>query len=234
MKTELIPDDDPIFDACKAGDVETVECILKQGYSIYSNGKLSLSLMGYAIGLGHIEMVKLLLNYGLKPDQKRNKFGDTYLMITMGTNPLRMDIIELLVGAGADLEAKDNYGTTALLKASGTPSVGLLKYLIAKGADVHAKTNNKQTALWFAAQEGCYGNLDILYEAGANEHIPDSEGNTPLIRAARRGFPDVCEWLLAHGADPASKDWKKKTALDYARERGHAAVVNILQQVSKS
>ena len=232
MKPDLIPDDDPIFEACKRGDLSYVENKLRGGYSVESNGETSLSLMGYAIARGDLELANILINNGLKPDEKRNKFGQTYLMIAGVTRPLNIEILSLLLEAGADIEAKDKYGVTPLLQASGGPNKELLQFLINKGASVHAKSNRGQTTFWYAAQAGRIANLEALYAAGAREHGADGDGHTPLIRASFHGFLDVCSWLLAHGADKNAKDWRKKTAIDYAREQGYSEIVVLLERTN--
>ena len=64
--------------------------------------------------------------------------------------------VRLLVDRGADVNARDADGRTALMLAcnSDTLSLDVVKLLIARGADVNAKTPAGQTAAGFAAIRG--------------------------------------------------------------------------------
>ncbi len=55
---------------------------------------------------------------------------------------------------GADTNAKDKNGGTALIFASGNGHIEIVQALLDKGADVNAKTNQGLTALRLASQEG--------------------------------------------------------------------------------
>ena len=64
------------------------------------------------------------------------------------------DTIKALIDAGADVNVKDNNGTTALMYAVYYGNTEIVKTLIAAGADVNAKDNNGFTTLISAANEG--------------------------------------------------------------------------------
>ena len=79
-----------------------------------------------------------------------------------------------MLKAGADVNAKDNNGTTALIKAarsSSNPSV--VDILLKAGADVHIKTAKGETALKQARQNSHYADREVivkmLEDAGAKE-----------------------------------------------------------------
>jgi ankyrin repeat protein len=59
----------------------------------------------------------------------------------------------LSVELGADLEAKDNYGITALHFAAGNGHVDVVGYLIRKGANVEAKNVFGSTTLLVIAKK---------------------------------------------------------------------------------
>ena len=131
------------------------------------------------------------------------------------------EIVELLIAKGADVNARDDNGKTALLEALNPMHRELekndkeiAKLLIAKGADVNAKNNNGQTPLMFAANTGCKDIVELLVAKGADLNVRNEFGDTLLMLAAAYGrHRDVAELLLAKGADINAKNEKGNTAL---------------------
>ena len=66
-----------------------------------------------------------------------------------------MKTLKYLISKGADVNAKDNKGTTLLHVAANCDvrSVAFLEYLLNAGADVHAKNNKGETPLDIASSE---------------------------------------------------------------------------------
>jgi uncharacterized protein len=56
-----------------------------------------------------------------------------------------------LLAHGAEVNAKDDVGWTALMGASYAGHLNLVQALLAKGAEVNAKANNGKTALMVAS-----------------------------------------------------------------------------------
>ena len=224
-----LKDNDPIFAACERGELDYVESRLKTGTSVYSNSEYNQPLMNYAIHQKNPALARLLLVYGLKPDEDRSKFGDTYLMTALAAKPPAYNIADILLDAGANINATDKYGTSIFYGAAASAYPDKLRYVIAKGGDFQIKTHTGQTPMWAVAQYGQFHNLPILLEVGACDHSPDNEGSSPLARAVRRGFPEVAKWLLEHGADPNVRDWKRKGPLEYAIEKKRPDMVALLE-----
>ena len=63
-------------------------------------------------------------------------------------------MIRALVDAGADVDAKNDYGDTPLhLAASGNENLAMIQALVDAGADVHAKNNHGSTPLHVGWEE---------------------------------------------------------------------------------
>ncbi|UCF81017.1 MAG: ankyrin repeat domain-containing protein [Acidobacteriota bacterium] len=77
--------------------------------------------------------------------------------------------VEILLEQGADANAKDKDGRTALMMAATKGRTETAKTLIEAGADVDAKTPKGTTALKFAETEGHTEVAEILKQAGARE-----------------------------------------------------------------
>ena len=77
----------------------------------------------------------------------------------------RIDDLEGLLKA--DVNVKNNNGTTALIWAASNGHAKVVSALIAAGADVNVKNNNGTTALMWAAYNGHAKVVSLLKKAGA-------------------------------------------------------------------
>jgi ankyrin repeat protein len=78
------------------------------------------------------------------------------------------ELVQLLVEQGADINAKNNEGTTALLTAVMANNIEAVKHLIENGADVNAKRNDEQTALSAAVALNNIEAMQLLLQYGLN------------------------------------------------------------------
>ena len=79
------------------------------------------------------------------------------------------DMVKALLAQGADINARENDGGTALIVATWLGHTDTVQVLLAQGADVDAKDNRGGTALMAAKREGHKEIVRILKEAGAKE-----------------------------------------------------------------
>jgi ankyrin repeat protein len=121
-----------------------------------------------AAAIGWQEMVKDLLEAGADPNLKAR---DGRTAVTF--SPYRANIIEILADAGANVNARDKYGVTTLMRALDggltEPSArAVVIALIKAGADVNARNNLGETALSIALASGVDNSIiRLLTEAGA-------------------------------------------------------------------
>ena len=123
-------------------------------------------------------------------------------------------VAELLLEAGADADATDFQGDTALHAAAEGGFPRLVNMLIAKGANVNAK--GASPAILRAAGNGNVEIVGMLLDAGADIRTHDDNGDRPLHRAARRKAADAArtvEFLLRRGAEVDMSNRKGETEL---------------------
>ena len=92
-----------------------------------------------------------------------------------------------LVAAGAEVNVRDQYATTALMKAAGNGHSAIVAQLVAAGAEVNVRDKDGETALLVAVREGESAVVEQLVAAGAEVNWQDEDGETALMVAVRGG-----------------------------------------------
>ncbi len=137
--------------------------------------------------------------------------------------------VSALLDGGADVNATQPDGATALHWAAFRDHHEIASRLIAAGADVNAANELGATALWLAADNGSATMVERLLAAGARPDMALPEGETPVMTASRTGNADAVTLLFAAGADVnVAEDTRGQTALMWAVAQGHHAVVAAL------
>ena len=140
-----------------------------------------------------------------------------------------LESVRTLIADGADIDARQGDGATALQWAAHRNDPDLADLLIDAGAAVDAANALGATALWLAAMNGSAPVVGRLLEAGAAANVALTMGETPLMTAARSGSLEVVELLLEHGADVnAAEHERGQTALMWAAAQQQADVARIL------
>lgn len=148
--------------------------------------------------------------------------GLTALMMAAEQGKI-LDMISLLK-AGANANAKDFYGTTAMmlgLTHRYHSDIRVVSVLLGNGADVDAADNFGETALMNAVRYNLPPEVvAALLSAGANVNKKNNDGKTPLMLAALfNGQDEIVKRLLESGASVSERSNEGKTALDYAKGR---------------
>ena len=96
------------------------------------------------------------------------------------------DIIEAIEN-GANVNAADHHGTTALMQTARRSTSGqAVKKLIEKGADVNAANNGGVTALLMAVMNTRRANIEILLDNDADVLAANNQGNSVLYYAQQQ------------------------------------------------
>lgn len=139
------------------------------------------------------------------------------------------DLAKKLLGDGAPVDARDDYGYTPLNVAVSKRDVQMMQLLVAAGADkdaLNCTPGRSHTPLVVASGEGDHVFAEALLSAGADVSLRPQRF-TALDMATRRGHVVVLAVLIRHGVNVNDSGWHG-TALHHAARRNKADVIDIL------
>lgn len=142
-----------------------------------------------------------------------DKFGHFPLMIAANKNNL--DMVELLISHGAEVNAQNESGKSAIMFAAFSGKLKIVQELRMNGASYEIADKSGSTAVHYAVDGGNADCLQWMLLDGANANVVDiHSGWTPLIRAASlNASKEIADTLIKFGADVNAKDKEHKTAL---------------------
>jgi ankyrin repeat protein len=141
--------------------------------------------------------------------------------------------VRQLLRDGADVNAAQGDGMTALHWAAERGDAALAEMLVYAGANVEAETRiGHYTPLHIASRVGDADITRMLLEAGGSATTATSTtGATPLHLASASGNAEVVGLLMDHGADPNAREseWEQ-TPLIFAAARNRPGAIAVLME----
>jgi ankyrin repeat protein len=104
--------------------------------------------------------------------------------------------ITAALDGGADVNARDATGRTALLVATVNGHTDAVRALLGADADVDLQDDQLDNPFLYAGAEGLLDILRLVNEAGADPDLTNRFGGTALIPASERGHVEVVRYLL--------------------------------------
>jgi hypothetical protein len=140
------------------------------------------------------------------------------------------DAVSGLLKKGANPNARDEEGATALVRAALVCQPPVLTQLLDRGADINAADEQGRTALMFAIERDppdrdfARRQMDViklLLGRKANPAVKDADGNTVIHYAARQRNVDVLKLMLTLGGPADARNKDGATALFIAAANGN-------------
>jgi hypothetical protein len=134
--------------------------------------------------------------------EERDAMGETPLMVAALSGDATL--LEMLLKAGANVNATNPARATALMRAAVFPEK--VRMLVAHGADVRARSALGNSALILAARRpGNHRTVAFLLEHGAEVNVQNRFGATALMAAVAAEDAESVRLLLDRGADPNAR-----------------------------
>lgn len=180
-------------------------------YTVYLQIDLTSTADSYELSLegmaeaGDYEGVEALLIEGTDPDQTYQPEEGNAPILCAAINGDK-EMVELLLEYGADINAVDFNGETALFfAATDIKGTDMLEFLIENGADVTHKSDQGVTAAHVAAAASNLDAVKLLHKSGADMTALSTAGYSIIYYACTPGSnlpsKDLLEYLVDCGAD---------------------------------
>ncbi|KAG8412093.1 hypothetical protein J3459_015975 [Metarhizium acridum] len=168
------------------------------------------TILSLAARCGVTSMVELLLKRGARVNNSGGVSTPLHEAVHVG----HVEVTELLLDNGAELDVEDKNGRTPLSIAAAKGKTTLLQLLLRRGAGVNFKAKcNGLAPLHRAAEKGNVTTTELLCARGGDINIRDELGQTSLHKAVEYEKNTVVKLLCARGADVNIRDSAGQTPL---------------------
>jgi ankyrin repeat protein len=180
-----------------------------------------------------LPMVECLLSFGANVNERCARTGATALICaSANSNPNMEPILELLIRAGADINAQTFAGLTPLFHAAFYGNVQTVRCLLRHGANASIRTNNGYFLPIHAACRGGHREVVKLlvdYSSGCNLDALDRDHCSPLIMAVSLKHTALALELIQRGADVNHSDKVGHVLHEALRSQQYELVPHLLE-----
>jgi ankyrin repeat protein len=237
----------PLVFAAREGDIESAKVLIEAGADVNQVTEYGWSPLLTATNNRNYELGAMLIEHGADVNiankggwtplylatDNRNIEGGDYPVLQADMDHLEYIRLLLEKGANPDAQVRENTlsrtiftqqwffeaGATALVRASQSSDVALIRLLLSYGADPQIRTSNGDTALTASAgigwvdgvtfERSAKENVDavrLLLDLGLDPNAANNEGRTALMGAAGKGRNEVVQLLVDRGARLDTRD----------------------------
>ena len=187
----------------------------------YVQKELNMELVR-AVRTKNVKKVQLLLKQGA--DVNKITWISEHTVLQLAILNGNREIAQTLIESGANINAKNMKGETALITAAQRGDINISQLLIVNGAKLGSRTKDNWTALhWASVGEDNEKLSRLLLAHGAHLNVKNNEGNTPLNLATKEGHTSTVELFLKRGAKI-----DKRTLALATGEKGNSQIVQLL------
>jgi len=186
--------------------------------SISENGETILHKA--AVKGASFEIMDLLLSHDCYEIVNKKEKKDRASVLHFAVENCSVEVVQLLIDVGANVEAKTKNLKTPLYWAAGSGRKDILEVLVKNGARVDGISLEKQTALFEAVSQGNKESVAYLLEQGIDVNACDKLGETVLHESIRRDDKAITDVLLKYNADETIRNAAGDTPYNVVRMYG--------------
>jgi ankyrin repeat protein len=157
--------DTALIQAARSGNLEIMSLLLKKGANVNKLNSVKRDILNISISRKDPKMARWALENGIDPTMLTSVYEGSALIYAC--HQAQVEIVEMLIKAGAPLDRVNNLGWTALLETT----------ILGDGLKPYQEIAR------------------LLIEAGADPLIADRENRSPIDHATSRGQLEVLEIL---------------------------------------
>lgn len=157
--------DSPLISAARIGNLQVMDLLLKHGANINQLDAKKRDILNIAISHKNPDLARWALANGIDPTMVTSIYQGSALIYACHQG--QVEIVNMLINAGAPLNRINNIGWTALLETT----------VLGDGSEKYQQITR------------------LLVDAGADKTIADRNGKTPLDHAKERGHKEIVEIL---------------------------------------
>jgi len=222
----------PIHNATMRGNYEAVRYLLEHNIFVDSTDVDGNTPLHIAVMNNKENVMNLLLSH--KADvTRRNKQGKDIFSFAVQHKHYNL-MQRLKEHPGVDINARDNNGQTAFMRAAATQDHESMNNLLSLDAHIDILDNNLENALHKVARNGDEAGLQLIIKnnpqllTGTNNN-----GDSPLFIALQNGRLKVAKLLIYYGASLQTSNKNGETALHQASKSKNVDLLREILQNSK-
>lgn len=202
----------------------------------------------YAVSLGSMPMVKLLLEMGADPKWTSDDPGNgtvTALHVLMQYGSPNLNLAKYLIELGVDFNCMNKHGTVLhhipYYSAENLENdyTAFVMDLLKKEASTSATDHQKRTPLHCAALRSNIALIKLFLDWGVESFPPDENGDTPLLLFAKHLKSEIStkestlilKLLLEHGETVSARNKEDMGVLDLLIQKNRCAEVEFLVEL---
>lgn len=223
--------DQALLDAARNGDIEHALALLDAGADANrlpaEDDPNQHTLLTLAALHPDTRLLRALIGHGANINRVHRGMT-TLLAVTRDGCMSRAEAVMVLIANGADIDASDGEGNTALHHAARSTDLAVAADLVGAGADANALNRQGLTPLAVACRNANWKMAAWLLQHGARAQV---EGGEPALVAATRladDDPAGVELLLERRARVNAATPQGRTALMSAAMEGHPRITQCL------
>lgn len=245
----------PLMTAAEAGSVPIVSLLLEHGANAGAKDDQGETALTWAARGGWLKLVSFLARFSDTKAKNSALFagvesGPVSIEIDVSTLPTPpqsqpteveeswTETVESLLDSGADIESRNEDGSTPLIWAASFAQADVLKLLLSRGAMLNVRDKSGNTPLTAAACQCAVATMNsadevikILLDTGADVNARNHDGDTALMMASgMTGDASILKLLLDHGADLRARNKDGQTALAIAKQARREDKIQVLKK----